>query len=203
MDFSKFEYAYAISGGIGSGKSSVCQILSSLGYAVLDADKIAHKVLDTQYKKIGEVFGQGVIEQEGRVNRRELGKIVFASQEKLERLQNLLNPYIYQNLFVQCQELEELKRAYFVEIALLFEQREILNFRHKVLVIGKDIFQRVQQRDKLSKEEIGARIQAQMSVEERRRYASEVIENLGTLKELEESVLGWVKSLKSDKLIRH
>ncbi|WP_305862971.1 dephospho-CoA kinase [Helicobacter cholecystus] len=194
MDFSVFQHAYAISGGIGSGKSSVCEILSSLGYTVLDADKIAHEILDNQSKKIGEVFGSELIGK-GRVNRRALAKIVFSSKNELEKLQNLLNPYIYENLFSQCQNLEESKRPYFVEIPLLFEQREVLNFRHKVLVVGRDITQRVMQRDGVSEEEVRARIKAQMSVEERKMYASEVIENFGSKNELRDKILKWVKGL--------
>lgn len=194
MDFSQFNYAYAISGGIGSGKSSVCKILSSLGFEVLDADKIAHQVLQRKTQEIVSVFGEEILE-EGKINRKTLGSIVFANKEKLKTLENILNPSIYEEIFTQCQKLESRKKPYFVEIALLFEQREVLNFKHKVLVVGKDIFQRVQQRDGLSEEQIRSRIQTQMSVEERREYATDIIENLGSLQELEKYVRVWVASL--------
>lgn len=194
MDFSQFNYAYAISGGIGSGKSSVCKILSSLGFEVLDADKIAHQVLQRKTQEIVSVFGEKILEGD-KVNRKALGSIVFADKEKLKILENILNSSIYEEIFSQCQKLERERKPYFVEIALLFEQREVLNFKHKVLVIGKDIFQRVQQRDGLSEEQIRSRIQTQMSVEGRREYATDIIENLGSLQELEKYVRVWVASL--------
>lgn len=194
MDFSQFNYAYAISGGIGSGKSSVCKILSSLGFEVLDADKIAHQVLQRKTQEIVSVFGEEILEGD-KINRKALGSIVFADKEKLKILENILNPSIYEEIFSQCQKLERERKPYFVEIALLFEQREVLNFKHRVLVVGKDIFQRVQQRDGLSEEQIRSRIQAQMSAEERREYATDIIENLGSLQELEKYVRVWVASL--------
>lgn len=194
MDFSQFNYAYAISGGIGSGKSSVCKILSSLGFEVLDADKIAHQVLQRKTQEIVSVFGEEILEGD-KINRKVLGSIVFADKEKLKILENILNSSIYEEIFSQCQKLERERKPYFVEIALLFEQREVLNFKYKVLVVGKDIFQRVQQRDGLSEEQIRSRIQTQMSVEERREYATDIIENLGSLQELEKYVRVWVASL--------
>lgn len=194
MDFSKFQYAYAISGGIGSGKSSVCKILASLGYKVLDADKIAHKVLEYKTQEIVDVFGVGVLEREG-INRKALGSIVFADREKLKILENILNPSIYAEIFERCQKLEEKKKPYFVEIALLFEQREMLNFKHKILIVGGNVVERIRTRDGLSEEQIRLRIQAQMSVEEKKKYASKVIENLSSLTELREKIEEWVRSL--------
>lgn len=194
MDFSKFNYAYAVSGGIGSGKSTVCKILADLGYQVLDADKIAHKVLESKTHEILEEFGEGILEN-GKINRKNLGKIVFAHKEKLQILQNILNPSIYQELFSQCQMLEEMKKPYFIEIALLFEQRDVLNFKNKILVVGRDILRRVKERDGLSDSEIQSRIKSQMSVEEKKIYASKIIKNCSTLSELRENVEMWVYSL--------
>lgn len=197
MDFSQFDYAYAISGGIGSGKSSVCKILSTLGYEVLDADKIAHQVLEKQSKEVIEVFGGGIVKEGGGINRKALGEIVFKDKDKLEQLQNILNPYIYQELFSQCQRLEGERKPYFVEIALLFEQRQALNFKHKILITApKDIIlQRVQERDKLSESQVLQRIASQLPNEEKIPYASEVIENDYDLASLRAKIEGWVRGL--------
>lgn len=197
MDFSQFDYAYAISGGIGSGKSSVCKILSTLGYEVLDADKIAHQVLEKQSKKVIEVFGEGIVKEGEGINRRALGEIVFKDKDKLEQLQNILNPHIYQELFSQCQRLEGERKPYFVEIALLFEQREVLNFKHKILITApKDIIlQRVQERDKLSESQVLQRIASQLPNEEKIPYASEVMENDCDLASLRAKIEGWVRGL--------
>lgn len=197
MDFSQFDYAYAISGGIGSGKSSVCKILSTLGYEILDADKIAHQVLEKQSKKVIEVFGEGITKEGGGINRKALGEIVFKDKNKLEQLQNILNPHIYQELFSQCQKLEGERKPYFVEIALLFEQREVLDFKHKILITApKDIIlQRVQERDKMSESQILQRITSQLPNEEKIPYASEVIENDCDLASLRAKIERWVRGL--------
>lgn len=198
MDFSQFDYAYAISGGIGSGKSSVCNILATLGYKVLDADKIAHQVLREQSQKVIEVFGERIV-GEGGINRKALGEIVFEDRDKLEQLQNILNPYIYQELFSQCQQLEREKKPYFVEIALLFEQRERLNFRHKILITAPKevILQRVQERDGISQTQILQRIASQLPSEEKIPYASEVIENDSDFLGLERKIEKWVRGIVS------
>lgn len=197
MDFSQFDYAYAISGGIGSGKSSVCKILSTLDYEVLDADKIAHQVLERQSKEVIEAFGEGIVKESGGINRKALGEIVFKDRDKLEQLQGILNPHIYQELFSQCQRLEGERKPYFVEIALLFEQREILNFKHKILITApKDIIlQRVQERDKMSESQILQRIASQLPNEEKIPYASEVIENDCDLASLRAKIEKWVRGL--------
>lgn len=196
MDFSQFNYAYVISGGIGSGKSSVCKVLSTLGYAVLDADKIAHQVLQRKTQEIVSVFGEGILEGD-KINRKALGSIVFADKEKLKTLENILNPSIYEEIFNQCQKLESRKKPYFVEIALLFEQRENLNFKHKILITAPKevVLERVQSRDGLSIEAIKQRIGSQLSVEEKIPFATQIIQNDSNFSELEKKIKQWAESL--------
>lgn len=196
MDFSQFDYAYAISGGIGSGKSSVCKILSSLSFEVLDADKIAHQVLQRKTKEIVSIFGEEILEG-GKINRKALGSIVFADKEKLKTLENILNPSIYEEIFSQCQKLESRKMPYFVEIALLFEQRENLNFKHKILITAPKevVLERVQNRDGLSIEAIKQRIGSQLSVKEKIPFATQIIQNDSNLSELEKKIKQWVEDL--------
>lgn len=196
MDFSQFDYAYAISGGIGSGKSSVCKILSSLGFEVLDADKIAHQVLQRKTQEIVSVFGDGILEGD-KINRKALGSIVFADKEKLKILENILNPSIYEEIFSQCQKLESRKKPYFVEIALLFEQRENLNFKHKILITAPKevVLERVQSRDGLSIEAIQQRIGSQLSVKEKIPFATQIIQNDSSFSELEKKIKQWVEGL--------
>lgn len=196
MDFSQFDYAYAISGGIGSGKSSVCKILSTLGYTVLDADKIAHQVLECKTQEIVDVFGEGILEN-GKINRKTLGSIVFANREKLKILENILNPSIYEEIFAQCQKLEDKRKPYFVEIALLFEQRESLNFKRKILITAPKemVLGRVQSRDKLSIEAIKQRISSQLPTQEKIPFATQIIQNDSSFSELEKKVKQWAESL--------
>lgn len=196
MDFSQFKYAYAISGGIGSGKSSVCKILASLGFEVLDADKIAHQVLESKTQEIVDIFGEEILER-GKINRKALGSIVFADREKLKILENILNPNIYAEIFERCQRLEKKKKPYFVEIALLFEQREKLNFKHKILITAPKevVIRRVQERDGLTQEAILQRINSQLSIEEKIPFATEVISNDVDFKALEKKIKEWIRNL--------
>lgn len=198
-DFSIFKNAYVITGGIGSGKSSVCAILHSLGYEIIDADKIAHGVLEERSNEVVQAFGEGILE-EGRISRKKLGETVFADQKKLKLLNQILSPYIQEKLYGRCLKAEQEKRVYFVEIALLFEEREIYNFRHSVLIACsmEDQIRRVCERNGLEQEEIQNRINAQMPLEKKLGLAEFVLWNRGCKRELELEVKGFLSLLKSN-----
>ncbi|MCE3046752.1 dephospho-CoA kinase [Helicobacter kayseriensis] len=197
IDFSLLKYAYAISGGIGSGKSTTCLILQSLGYKVIDADKIAHQVLEEKTQELVREFGEIILE-DGKLSRQKLGKIVFGDAEKLKRLNQILSKAIQEKLYQTCMEKEKGQKIYFVELALLFEQREIYSFAHTLLVAcsrEKQIW-RVMQRNRLTKEEVELRIQAQMPLEEKIKMADHIIWNEEGEQELKEEILRLLNLLK-------
>ena len=92
-----FKNAIALTGGIATGKSTVCNLLKLHGFLIIDADKIAHKLLDENSQKIEELFGKQYVEN-GKVLRKELGKIIFSNEENKLKLEALLHPLIFQKI---------------------------------------------------------------------------------------------------------
>lgn len=193
MDFSIFKYAYALSGGIGSGKSSACEILSSLGYCIINADEIAHQVLKEKTFEVINAFGEGIL-QKGEISRAKLGKIVFEDRAKLKTLEIILTLGIQKEIFHRCLKHEAQKKPYFIEIPLLFEQREKYNFSHSILITcsKKKQIERVCQRNQIKKEEVRKRIDAQMPLKEKIPLAWKVFENEGSKEELKEKIEQWL-----------
>jgi len=100
-----FTYAVALTGGIATGKSTVAKIFATLGFEMIDADKVGHEVLDAQSLKIAEMFGADIVSN-AKVDRKALGAIVFASKTKRESLEALLHPLIYDEIEKQASILD-------------------------------------------------------------------------------------------------
>ena len=92
-----FKYAIALTGSIATGKSSTVKLLSASGFHIIDADKIAHQILDEQHQAIADLFGETFV-SEGKVDRKALGAIVFADSNKRKALEALLHPLIYKEI---------------------------------------------------------------------------------------------------------
>ena len=114
-----------LTGGIGTGKSTVSKLLSELGATILDADKIGHEALEADCPACNEViaaFGRGILTPEGKISRKKLGQLVFGSPELLARLNCIVHPWIFKTLKERLDGLREqgIKIAV-VEAALLIE----------------------------------------------------------------------------------
>lgn len=92
-----FEYAVVLTGSIGTGKSTVLKVFTSFGFDTIDADNVAHQVLQEQAEKIASMFGTAVV-REGVVDRKALGEIVFSDSNKRKDLESLLHPLIYEEI---------------------------------------------------------------------------------------------------------
>jgi len=179
-----FKYAFALTGGISSGKSTVVALLKDSGFKVIDADKIAHDILDEEYQAIGRLFGEDLV-KEKTVDRKQLGALVFADPEKRKALEALLHPLIYTRIAEKSAILDKEAKPYIVDIPLFYEggRYEI----DKVIVVYASRVQqleRLMQRDGFSKKEALSRLDAQMDIEEKRLNASYVIDNSGDLTQL-------------------
>jgi len=172
-----FVYAVALTGGIATGKSSVAKMFAKDGYTVIDADKIAHEVLELQQARIVEMFGEEMVRQ-GRVDRKALGAVVFADPLKRKRLEALLHPLIYEEIKRQSQREDAKGRPYIVDIPLFFEGGRY-PIKHSLVVYAPVALQieRAMVRDGLSREAVLERIAAQMDIEEKRYLADFVIDN--------------------------
>ncbi len=192
-----FDYAVALTGSIATGKSTVVSCFKEEGFEVIDADKIAHEVLAAQHQEIARRFGQELV-QDGEVDRKGLGAIVFADERKRKELEALLHPLIYQHIEKRAKELDASKRLYFVDIPLFYETNRYPIKRVLVVYAPPLVqLQRLMLRDGLSKEEAQKRIAMQLPIEEKRQKADYVIDNSGTLtalkhecKRIKEQIVG-------------
>ncbi len=181
-----FKYGIVITGSIATGKSTASNILKLLGFRVIDADKIAHKILNQQINKIEELFGKEVI-KDNQVDRKALGEIVFNNKEKLKELENLLHPLIREEILSQAKRQEEFKKPYLIELPLFFEKREKYPFSKSVVVyVPREIeLERLIKRENLSKDEAKRRIALQMDIEKKKEMADFIIDNSKDLKHLQ------------------
>jgi len=117
-----FKYAIVLTGSIATGKSSTVKLLEASGFHIIDADKIAHKILDEQHETIAQKFGE-ILVHEGKVDRKALGAIVFSDKTKRNELEALLHPLIYEEIERLSIEQDRLKKPYFIDIPLFFENK--------------------------------------------------------------------------------
>lgn len=115
-----FKYAIALTGGIATGKSTVVDLFSRAGFRVIDADKVAHEVLDAENEAIANVFGEDFV-REGKVDRKALGKVVFNDSQKRKKLESLLHPLIHKYISEQAEKLDKRAEPYLVDIPLFYE----------------------------------------------------------------------------------
>jgi len=176
-----------LTGGIASGKSAVAAMLREMGFAVLDADSLAHKLVDRgqpAYNEVVQEFGQAVLAPDGRVDRAKLSAIVFADRCKLDRLNAIVHPRVAEVVFHQFEDWQRggTRDAAFVEAALLIESG--IHKKLDGLVVAwceaEQQLQRLVARG-LSEAEARRRIAAQLPVEEKLLLATEKIDCSGSL----------------------
>lgn len=193
------QHAIALTGGIATGKSTTAAILKARGYAVVDADSIAHEVLRQKCREIVEVFGEGVLEG-GEICRKKLGMIVFGDAQKRAALEEIVLPRVNKEILRRAEILEARGEIYFLDIPLFFEQggRERYPVKWVVVVYAPKPCQlaRLMARNNLTQIEALQRIDAQLSIETKRAQSDFVIENLGDLEALERSVVGVLTRLR-------
>ena len=181
-----FDYAIALTGSIATGKSTVAEIFKDFGFVVIDADTIAHQMLDRYVQKVHALFGDAVIENQ-KVNRKALGAIVFNDIKKRKALENLLHPLIYTEIEKQSEQEERKKKPYFVDIPLFFETQRYPIKKIFLVYTSKELqLQRLMQRNPLTKEEAWARIELQIDIELKRKKSTYIIENVGDMEHLQQ-----------------
>ena len=179
-----FKHAIALTGSISTGKSTTVKLLDAAGFHIIDADTIAHQILDEQHEKISEMFGEAFV-KEGKVDRKSLGTVIFADKEKRKALEALLHPLIYDEIKRLSIEEDKSGKPYFIDIPLFFEGGRYPIERSLVVYATKEQqLERLIDREGYTEEEALKRINTQIPVEEKRKKASYVIDNSGTLTQL-------------------
>ncbi|GAA8892507.1 dephospho-CoA kinase [Helicobacter pylori] len=190
--------AIALTGGIGTGKSTTIKILESQGYKILDADKIAHQLLQEHRFKIAQHFGSDILEK-GILDRKKLGAIVFQNANELKWLESFLHPLIRERMLQKACELEKNHQAYFLDIPLFFEVggKKCYPVSKVVLIYAPRALQieRLLERDKLKEAEILQRLACQMDIEQKRLMSDCIIDNSSGLKDLAKQVERFLKTL--------
>jgi dephospho-CoA kinase len=178
-----------LSGGIGSGKSTVAAMLAELGAHVIDADRIGHEVYrpgSEGFRRVVDAFGPGIVGGDGSIDRPALGRIVFADPAALARLNAIVHPMIVEELSRRVAAARGGGRPVVVEAAILAEVgwRGLFDRLWVVSVSPATAVARVTATRGLTREEVERRIAAQMPDAERRRLADLVIENEGGVDQL-------------------
>lgn len=183
-----------LTGGIATGKSTVASMLRGLGARVIDADELAREVVkpgQDAWQEIVAAFGSEILRGDQTVDREKLRKLVFQNREARKKLESITHPRIRKLAQARVQELAaEGAEIIIYDAPLLFENQVHLWLRPVVLVACHPTIQkkRLQDRDRLTEEEIRQHLEAQMSLEEKRKLADFVIENDGDLEELQKQV---------------
>ncbi len=191
-----------LTGGIGSGKSTVAKMLAELGAPSFDADKVGHEIYlpgTPAYHDVIAAFGNGIVATDGTIDRKKLGPIVFADPAQLKRLEAIVHPRMFERMgqMVADMRAEGVKAPIVIEAAILIEARWQPLFNEIWLVVAprEKVVQRVEAERGLKPEQTEARIKAQLSDEERRKHATLAIDNSGTIEELRVKVAGLWREL--------
>jgi dephospho-CoA kinase len=193
-----------LTGGIGCGKSTVTKILAELGATVMDADKIAHSTYAPSgpaYAGVVAAFGKEVLALDGSVDRSKLGPIVFKEPAKLTALTTAVWPATrnrIRDLIAEARAHGE-RKPIVVEAAILIEAswQSVFDEIWLITAAKASVVERVERERGLKPEQTEARIKAQLSDAERRKHATIVIENNGTIAQLQQQLATiWAEALK-------
>ena len=198
-----------LTGGIGTGKSTVSQILQEKKFPVIDLDTISHEIIKFPkiIEKIVENFGKEVLENsnnfenknnEIQVSREKLGKIIFENKEKRLLLNSIMHPEILRVMREQISKYKKNNKIIFVEIQLLFEVQWEKEFDYILLISAKKSTQirRILKRDNRSENDALNIINSQMPLDEKKKKSDFVIENNGNIEELKEKIDEFLEYLK-------
>jgi len=186
-----------LTGGIVSGKSTVARMFKDLGAKIVDADKLGHKVILPQgaaWKRIIKTFGKDILQKDQTINREKLGKIVFANQNLLKKLNKITHPEIIKlikkEISLAKDKSKEEKKILIIDAALIYETK-IDRLMDKIIVVylnEEEQLERLIKRNNLSKKEASQKIKSQIPLKEKIEIADYVIDNSNSLDKTKEQV---------------
>ncbi len=178
-----------LTGGIGSGKSTVSNILRESGISIVDADIIAREVIENYpviIEKIKHIFSEKFIDISGKLKRREFGNYIFSNEVERSKYETIIIPFIKKEILKKVEELEQKhEKICVIDGATLIENGFCSYLDEMLLVwVNKGVqINRVKNRDELTESQVLDRINSQMSLEEKKKYADFVLDNSNTLDE--------------------
>ncbi len=194
-----------LTGGIATGKSTVCDRLAEGGFRVIDADRVAHGLIrkgQPCFDPVVAAFGTRILNADGEIDRNSLGKVVFSDPARLQELNALVHPEVIRSIGEQLDRLEQshpLSKAV-VEASLMIESGFHKQFRHLIVVsCGLDQqVERLMERNRLSRDQALQRIGLQWPLQAKLPLATVVIDNSGTLQQTRRQVDRLLETLEAE-----
>jgi len=183
-----------LTGGIGSGKSTVSQFLAELGAIIVDADKVGHEALkpgSKVWQQVVNEFGKSIVTAGGDIDRAKLGELVFSNHTARARLNRIMHPPMYNTVKARLEEYRRKGvKVVVLEAPLLLEASwtSLVNEVWVTVAPEATVLKRLRERSGLSEQKARARIHSQLPTEARMRHADVVIDTDGSLDELKEKV---------------
>ncbi|MEF7441116.1 dephospho-CoA kinase [Paenibacillus lautus] len=185
-----------LTGGIATGKSTVSSMLAMKGALLVDADIIAREVMLPGHPVLGKVtehFGEAILFEDGTLNRKKLGEMIFHHPEQRAALNEITHPAIRQEIRerTEAYERQHPDRLVVADIPLLLEAREAYPYLKQIAVVyvPRELqLARLMERDALTREAAEARLSSQMDIEQKKLRADILIDNSGTLAETQQQV---------------
>ncbi len=187
-------FVIGLTGGIGTGKTHVARLLQDLGIAVVNADILGHEVYAPRtegWHAVVDAFGEQIVADNGEIDRRALGGIVFSDENALKRLNDIMHPRIYALAEQRLNTLSDQGESSAVlEAALLIEAKwtPLVDEVWVTVSPEADVIARLQERNNLDEESARSRINSQMPQSERVKHADVIIDNDSSLEDLSTKV---------------
>ena len=184
-----------LTGGIAMGKSTISNFLRDKGIPIVDADEIAHAVLEFKAVKVQLVkaFGTPILNEQKQVDRKQLGKIVFGESKKLGELNQIVQPVIRQEIIRQLKSFTT-ESVVVLDAPVLFEQgyETLVDCIIVVSTTPAEQLRRLMERNHLTREDAQKRIDAQMPIEIKQKKADVTIDSSGSIEATQKQVIEWL-----------
>ncbi|OBZ02201.1 dephospho-CoA kinase [Streptococcus dysgalactiae subsp. equisimilis] len=182
-----------ITGGIASGKSTVVAMIKEAGYQVIDADQVVHQLQEKGgrlYEALKQAFGNEILKEDGDLNRKKLSELVFSNPSHMATSSAIQNQIIKEELAAERDQLAQSQTVIFMDIPLLIElgYQDWFDAIWLVYVDAQTQLRRLMARNHLREVDAKKRLSSQLSIEEKRPYASLVIDNSGDMETLRKQV---------------
>lgn len=191
-----------LTGGIGTGKSTVSKILSAEGFKIIDADLVSRDVLEKNPRILDIIrtqFGSGFFDWRGEFRRKEFGNHIFRFPKQRIKYEGIIIPYIKEEIETEFERYEKKgEKIVILDAPTLIENNLHLDMDYVILVVADNSvqIQRIISRDKLTKSDAVSRINSQMPVEQKKEFANILIDNNGDLIDTQKQVYDLIDFIK-------